>query len=482
MAKSIKVNFIFNMLNTVSSLVFPLVAFSYASRIIMATGIGEVQFFQSIINYIILLTSIGIPMYGIREIARVRDNKEKLTLTTIEIIFLNLLLNIVGYIIVGVLCFSVAKIQHNIPLFIMMSSSIVLTTIGCSWFFNGIEDFKYITVVGLAIKSLCLLLLFLLVKSETDLFYYGIYTVLGYVGCNLVNFFRLRKYLIIERFSYKDLNIKRHIRPALSVFVFNIVTSIYINLDTVMLGFLSSSASVGYYTAASKVSHILVTIITSFGAVILPRSSNLIEKGKMSEFAVLTEKSFNVLSLLAFPLCVGVFVCTPYLIEVFCGPNFSPAIITLQIVSPIIIALGFSNLIGIQILYPLGKVKLVTISACVGASINVILNFILIPLYSQNGAAIATLVAEWSVLITQFFLARSVLPFRIFDIKILKYFSCAIIMFVICYLCQDMFDSGLINIIMLSIIGILSYTSMMFLTKDSLSLELFNILKKQIIH
>ena len=134
MAKSIKINFIFNIINTVSSLLFPLFAFSYASRILYAQGIGEVQFFQSIINYVILFTSLGIPMYGIREIARVRDNPELLSQTTIEIIVLNLLLNIVGYIAVVLICLFVAKVQANILLFLILSSSIVLTTIGCSWF------------------------------------------------------------------------------------------------------------------------------------------------------------------------------------------------------------------------------------------------------------------------------------------------------------------------------------------------------------
>ena len=290
MAKSIKINFIFNIINTVSSLLFPLFAFSYASRILYAQGIGEVQFFQSIINYVILFTSLGIPMYGIREIARVRDNPELLSQTTIEIIVLNLLLNLVGYIAVVLICLFVAKVQANILLFLILSSSIILTTIGCSWFYNGIEDFKYITLLGLIVKTISLLFLFLFVKTSSDILIYGIYTILGSVGCNIVNFLRLGKYV---RFSFGHLNIKRHVKPTCEIFLFNIVTSIYINLDTVMLGFLKNNISVGFYTAATKVSHILVTLITSFGAVLLPRSSNLIKNKQYEEFYSLSYKSYK---------------------------------------------------------------------------------------------------------------------------------------------------------------------------------------------
>lgn len=476
MAKSIKINFIFNIVNTVSSLLFPLLAFSYASRILYARGIGEVQFLQSIINYIILFTSLGIPMYGIREIARVRDNQELLSKTTNEIIALNLLLNVLGYIVVALICFFVTKVQTNIFLFLVLSSSIFLSTIGCSWFYNGIEEFKYITTLGLVVKTVSLVFLFVFVKSSSDILYYGIYTILGSVGCNLINFLRLGKYV---RVSFKQLDIKRHIKPTCEIFLFNIVTSIYINLDTVMLGFLKDNVAVGYYTAATKVSHILVTLITSFGAVLLPRSSNLIQKKQFTDFYSLAYKSYKMVIFLAFPICAGVFVCSPYLISIFCGDTFEPAVSTLRIVSPIIVALGISNLIGIQVLYPLGKIKLVTVSTCVGASLNVCFNFVLIPKYGQNGAAIATLIAEWGVTITQYYMARKLLPFRIINRDFLKYFMCSVLMLCICHQMANTFDNILANLIFEVCIGALAYSMFMMVSKDNMFRELIRLIFKR---
>ena len=166
MARSVKANYLFNLINSASQLLFPLITFPYASRIMMADGIGQVNFFQSIISYISLFTCLGIPMYAIREIAKVRDNLEKMTRTTVEILLLHAFLTLFGYIIVAAICMTVAKVQTDIPLFLILSVSIFFTAIGCEWFYQGIEDFKYVAIRGIVVKTVSVLLLFLLVKSN----------------------------------------------------------------------------------------------------------------------------------------------------------------------------------------------------------------------------------------------------------------------------------------------------------------------------
>ena len=481
MAKSLKSNFIFNLINVISGLVFPLITFPYASRMLMADGIGQVQFFSSIINYVVLLTGLGIPMYGVRQIARVRDDVKKLSKTTTELILLNLLLNVIGYVIIAILCCTVAKVQVNIPLFLLLSTSIILTTIGCPWFYSGVEDFKYITVVGLTFKTICVVFLFAFVHGPQDLIWYGLYSVLGSIGNYLLNFFRLRKYINLKEFSIAALNLRRHIKPAFEIFIFNLVASIYINLDSVMVGALKNVTAVGYYTAATRLSHILVMAVTSLGTVMLPRSANLLQNGDTQKFAELAKKSYNFIILFAFPLCMGLIAMAPTLIRLFCGDGFMPAIRTLQIMSPIVIAIGISNLIGLQVLYPLDKIKIVTLSTCVGAAVNFILNCILIPVLSQDGAAIATIAAETSVTLTQIILARKFIPFRLFDKKIIVYFFSAIIMLLACF---AMMNTGLpdaINIFVVPVAGTLVYGTLMMLFKDELCLEIIEIVKNKFI-
>ena len=481
MSQSIKKNFIFNLINTVSALLFPLITFPYASRILLADGIGQVQFYQSIINYIILLSSIGIPLYGIKEIARARDNKEELSRTTIELLSLSVLLSIIGYVIVALLCFTVGKVQDNIPLFLILSSSILITSIGCPWFYSGVEDFKYITIVGVLVKTVCAVFLFCVVKTREDLLIYGAYTVAGSIGSYLINFLCLRKYISFEGITFKSLNCWRHVKPAAAIFLFNIVTSIYINLDTVMLGFLSNSTAVGYYTGATKISHILVVLVTSLGAVLLPRSSHLIKNGKLDEFYALSAKSYNFISLLTFPILCGVLVLAPSIIMLFCGQDFIPSISTLRIISPIIVFIGISNLIGLQMLYPLGKIKLVTISTCIGASVNLTLNLILIPVLLQDGAAIATVIAEFSVALAQLLMVRKLIPFPLISKKTFGYLVFSLLMGAVCYGVMIFLTGVITKIVLVPIAGSIVYAALLVLTKDELTMSLLEQLKGRII-
>lgn len=480
MGKSLKKNFVFNLINTVSALLFPLITFPYASRILMADGIGQVQFYHSIINYIVLLSSLGIPLYGIKEIARVRDNTEELSRTTIELISLGIILSVIGYIIVGVLCCTVGKVQDNIPLFLILSSSILITSIGCPWFYSGVEEFEYITVVGLIVKTVSAIFLFCVVETKDDLLLYGVYTVIGSIGGYFINFIRLRKYISLSGISLKSINCWRHIKPAAAIFLFNIVTSIYINLDTVMLGFLTDSTSVGYYTGATKISHIMVTVVTSFGAVLLPRSSNLIKNNRTEDFYTLSSKSYNLISMLSFPIMCGIILLAPSIILLFCGNGFLPSVTTLRLIAPIIVFIGMSNLVGLQMLYPLGKIKLVTISTCVGATVNLVLNYALIPLFAHNGAAIATVIAELSVAVTQLLMVRTLIPFSLLSRRTVIYFVSSLLMTFVCYFLMNFFSGDIMKIIVVSLAGVITYGTLMITTKEELVIDFLKVVKMKL--
>lgn len=462
-------------------LLFPVITFPYVTRVLMAEGIGQVNFFISIIGYVTLITGLGIPIYGVREIARVRDNIVDLSKTTIEILSLNLLLNIVGYIIIFFLCFTIDQIRCNIGLFLLLSASIFLTTIGCNWFYSGIENFKFITIRGVFVRLFSLIILFLLVRSKDDLFYYGLFTIVTNAGSNIINLLWLRHHINIKNINLHDLNIQRHFKPAFAVFMFSIVSSIYLNLDKVMLGFLKDSISVGYYTAASQLSHILLALVISLGTVVLPRSSNLVKNGKFDEFYVITEKSYNFILCLSLPIVTGCIVMAPFLIQVLCGDSFKPSVETLRIISPIIIFIGVSQLIGMQILYPLGKIMLVTLSTCTGAALNLILNFTLIPFFSQNGAAFATVIAEFSVTFTIIILSRKYIKFRLMSTSLFRYLiaSLAMATISICFIYNTYFDDY-IYFIIVPIIAIPVYFTSLYVLRDRLILESINLLKNTI--
>lgn len=428
MAQSVKVNYILNLINTGTQMLFPLITFPYVCRVIEADGIGQINFFQSIISYISLFTCLGIPMYAIREIARDRSDVVKMNRTAMEILLLHSMLTLVGYAIVAILCLTVPQIQVNIPLFLILSLTIFFTAIGCEWFYQGIEDFKYITIRGLIIKTVSVVLLFIFVKSKTDLLYYGCYTVFGVLGGNIFNFFRLRKYFHRENIIFSELHIKRHVKPVLKVFSFSVVTSIYLQLNTVLLGFLKNALAVGYFAAATKVMQMLLTMSACLGSVMMPRASHLIAENKEDEFSRLIQKSYDFTLAIALPMTIGLIFCAPSLITALCGVKFEHSILPSQIIAPIILMVAISNVFGIQVLFPKGKINIVTLSCGIGAVADLILNLCLIPFFSYIGTSIAYLGAEVATTVSMYFIGRKYIPIIYFKKSHLTYALGCIVM------------------------------------------------------
>ncbi|MCL0353015.1 flippase [Bacteroides fragilis] len=476
MGQSIKNNFLLNLSTTITGLLFPLITFPYASRILMADGIGQVQFFQSIIDYVSLCTALGIPLYAVREIARIRDNKELRSRTTIEILLLHAILTLVGYIVVFILAKTVAKIEIDASLFFLLSTTLFFNTIGVAWFYQAIEDFKYITLRSLFVRILSLVALFIFVKTKQDLFYYAGILVIGTVGNNIFNFFRLRKYIKLSKGEFKRLNLLRHLIPALKIFILNLVISIYVNLDSVMLGFLKNEESVGYYAAATRLTKAILGIVSSLGAVLLPRFSNMITNGQKEEFQLLENKAASFTIALSLPMSVGLIFMAAPIIHIFCGNGFEPSILTLKLVAPIVLFIGLSGIIGMQILYPQGREKYVIISTMVGACINLLINYLLIPQYGQYGAALGTVIAEFMVTVIMILLGRKYLPINILSKQNLHYLIGSIVISILLAF-LFVFPLHEVNYLLIGILlSVIVYYAYLLMIKDTLALQLKKLL------
>lgn len=480
MAKSIKTNYIFNLIITVSSLLFPLITFPYASRVIQAENIGLVHFYQGILSYVSLFTCLGIPIYAIREIARVRDDEKKMNITSVEIISLHAILTVIGYLVICILGLTVDRIAENLPLYSLLSLSVILTTIGCEWFYQGIEDFKYIAIRGIIFKVLSVIALFALVHSKEDLMEYALATILGTVGSNIINFIRLRKYIKKSLFSIKELHPMRHLIPAIKVFALNLVISIYVNLDSVMLGFLSTNAAVGYYTAATKLTKLLLGIVASLQTTMIPRLSSLSQKASMDEFNALIQKVVDFVVTISLPLAVGLAAMAPVLIHLFCGNDYEPAVLTLQIISPIIFMISMSGIPCFQILYPLGHETIAILSTATGAVINFSLNWLLIPTLAENGAALATVIAETIVAITMFFYGRKYINVKKYDIHYVNCFIGTILMGFALWFLSSLTLSDWANLVVMPVVGASIYAAYLFVNKDSFGMYIIDFVKNKL--
>lgn len=479
MAQSVKVNYILNLINTGSQMVFPLITFPYACRIIEANGIGQINFFTSIIQYISLFTCLGIPMYAIREIARVRNDAVKMNRIATEILLLHTFLTILGYIVVGILCITIPQVKADVSLFLVLSLTIFFTAIGCEWFYQGIEDFKYITIRGLIVKVISVVLLFVFVRTKEDLIYYGWYTVLGVLGGNIFNFIRLRKYIKRENILFSQLNVFRHLKPALQVFSLNVVISIYIHLNPVLLGFMKGALAVGFFTAATKLMLMIMKLSSCLGSVMMPRVSHLLAENKEEEFNRLIQKSYDFTIAITLPLTIGLVACAPTIIRVLCGDTFLLSTVTSQIIAPVILMVGISNVMGIQVLYPKGKINTVTLCCGIGALTDILLNIIFIPKFSYNGTAIAYIGAEVATTVSMYLIAKQYIPIKFITILHIKYLAGSLIMGILIYsiyMFMDLNDSMMLCCQV--ILGIVCYSLFLLATKDPLALSIVNKIKK----
>lgn len=397
---SLKLNFIMNVILTMSAFIFPLITFPYVSRILLPEGTGKVAFATSIVSYFLMFAQLGIPTYGIRACAKVRDNKEELTKTVQEIFLINIFMTIMAYIGFITALFFVPRLAEDKMLFSIVSFTIIFNTIGMEWLYKGLEQYTYITVRSILFKFIALVGMFLFVHEQSDYVIYGGITIFAASASGVLNFINLHKYISMKPVG--GYNFKRHLKVIAVFFAMSCATTIYTNLDNVMLGFIQTDKDVGYYNAAVKVKAILVSVVTSLGTVLLPRASYYIEHNMRDEFFNITRKAINFVILLASPLMIYFIFFAKEGIFFLSGSAYEGSILPMQIIMPTLLLIGLTNIMGIQMLVPMGKEKIVLYSVVAGAVVNIFINTILIPQMAASGAAIGTLIAEIVVWIVQF--------------------------------------------------------------------------------
>lgn len=389
-----------NAVLTASGLLFPLITFPYVSRVIEPGGTGKVSFAASVVSYFLMFSELGIPIYGIRECARLRDDRQALSKTVQELFFINLIMCMFSCMAFIISLFLVPKFAQDKPLFLIAGTALILNCMGMEWMYKGLEEYSYITIRSLIFKVIALILMFVTVKTVKDYRMYSVVTVLSGYGSFVLNFLRIRKY--IDPVSLKDMDLKRHMKPVLTFFAMSVATTVYLSLDTVMLGFMKGDDEVGYYNAAVRIKSVLTAMVTSLGAVVFPRSAYYIENGKKEEFAGLTHKAMNLVCLVSLPLVVYFCIFANEGIRLLSGTLYGASVVPMQIIMPTVFFIGMTNIIGIQMLLSLGREMDVLYAEIAGAVVDVVINLLLIPGYGAAGAAAGTLAAEimvWIVMI-----------------------------------------------------------------------------------
>lgn len=374
--KSLKKNAFFNFIKCFMNIIFPIISFPYASRILMPEGIGAINFANSIIEYFVMIAELGISTYAAREAARIRDNRMELTKFTREILFFNFITTLISYSLLIFSLLFVSKFHSYKLLLIICSTKVLFTTIGINWFYTAQEEYGYITLRHTTFQIISLILLFTFVKSKDDYLIYAGIGVFSNVGANIFNFLYARKYVNV--FEKTKINLFRHIKPILTFFGVSAAGKVNGILDTIMLGFVSGDLNVGLYSAATKLEKMVQELITSIVSTFMPRTSYLLEKNEKNEYKVLLNKVFGITFFLSVPAAMGLFFLAEPLTIIFCGEKYLDSVPTMKLLCTSIILLSFNSYLSNLVLTPNRLERFMLYSQLISLAANASLNWFFI--------------------------------------------------------------------------------------------------------
>ncbi|MBE6920819.1 MAG: flippase [Ruminococcaceae bacterium] len=405
--RSIAENLFYNMLYQVLATVLPIVTTPYVARALGLGATGVHSYTESIVTYFTLFGALGTSMYAVRKIAVVREDEKSLAQATLEILALKLILMLIT---LAVFIPSLCVGGEYAYLFRIHIVTIVATGLDISWFYQGIEDFKKVTIRNLLMKLLFIVALFVFVKTPEDLPIY----VLAIVGSTLIGNLMMIAYLpgYVKLRISEPLKPFRHLKESLALFVPQIMNYVYVLLDRTLLGWMTNTDNVGIYDQAQRLVRMIAGMMQTLGYVMMARISNLTAANDSEGIRKYIHKSIDFTLFLALPAVMGIIAVAPDFIPLFLGEEFLQVVPTLQIISVVVLTSSCNSILGVQLLIPLKREKIYTIAMISGAAVNVAINVCLIPLLGVFGACIASITAELVVMLICYFNTRDMISLK----------------------------------------------------------------------
>ena len=467
-------NYLYNAGYQILALIIPFVTAPYISRTLKPHGVGIYADTNAWIQWFVLIASIGIALYGNREIAYVRDDKEKMSRTFWEIQIVKLVMTLVAYIALVIFL----RIYTKYTWYIWVQSiNILAATLDISWLYMGLEDFKRTVIRNTGVKILSLVLILTFVKTPNDVALYIFLTGFSILLGNLTLWPRLR--IILMRVKLSSLRPLRHLKPSLALFVPQIATQIYLILNKNMLGIIVNSTAVGYYNNSDSLVKMVLALVTATGTVMLPHVASEFAKGNKEAINEMLYSSFDFVSFLSVAMAFGLAAVGLHGVPYFYGEGFAPVGPAIMIESAVIIIIGWSNAIGIQYLLPTDRVKEFSTSVIIGAVVNFILNFPLMELWGLKGAMISTVLSEAMVTGYQFWTIRNDIEYKRLFTNIWKYLLSGLIMFIPVSWLDRNLHTGVFSILLEVVVGILVYLLMILILKPTILTKTKSLLKNR---
>ena len=467
MKKSITNNYIYNLIYQLLVILVPVFTTPYLTRTLGSEKLAIFGFTYSIVTIFFLLSALGINTYGQREIAYVQNNKEKRSQIFWELVIIRFLSTLISIILLLLFICIIHKYSIYYQIFLLY---IIANFFDITWFYQGIENFKNIAIRNIIIKLLYCISIFIFIKSPKDINTYIILFSSMTLITNITFWINIQKY--VTKFNIKKINIKKHIKPVIVLFIPQIASLIYTVLDKTMIGIIMPDIrNVYYYEQATYIVKTILTLITTIGTVMVSRIANTYETKDFKKIEKYLSNTVNFVWLLGCPLCFGICATIGHFVPWFYGKEYIPIIPLVHVLSCLIIIIGLNNIIGIQFLVATKKQNKYIFAVICGAIINFILNSLLIPVIGTIGAAIASIIAEISILLIELHDTRKVIKNFSITSSSYKYICYGIIMFLITYLVGTILPITIISLMIQIMIGGCTYFLLLIITND----QFFNI-------
>ena len=464
-------NYLYNLSYQILTIILPIITVPYVTRIFTSEDLGNYGFYYSIVSYFSLFAMLGIGIYGTKQIAAARD----VSSTFWNIYAIQLIASLLALFVYVITLVSIPKMSGMVPIIL----GIVLLTkmIDISWLFTGKEDFKKITLRNTMVKVAGVISIFTFIKSSEDLYLYiFLIVIFDFLG-QFVMWIPAKKF--IKRPSFDTKIIKKNLHPIVLLFLPQVAISLYVVLDRTLLGLLGSYSDVGIYEQGQKLTSILLTVVSSLGAVMLPRIANLLSERKEKEAQNMVRFSFILYNLIIFPMIFGLIAINEVFIKIFLGKNFQDVKYVLYIIVFNIMFIGWTNILGYQVLVVRNKNKEFMLSTTIPAIVSVAVNITVIPFFGYIGASITSVVVEFLVFAIQWYYSRNIINKNLlFNKDLAKIICSSLVMFGVVMLCKIMlgFD-GIVGLVIYLVVGGISYLAMIFLLKTVNIREMKGMLK-----
>ena len=408
---------IFYLIYNIFNAVFPFVTALYVTRILSSEVIGDVQYALNIATYFALFAFVGIPTYGMREIAKYKENPEELHRLFTELFIINTVTTTISVAAFVGLVFLVPSFStgEHLLIYLVVGIEIVLNYFNISWLFEGLEKFGIIAIVNVVSKVVSLVFLILFVKNDGDNVIYALMSVIGISGYYAMLFCLFPKY---SRFCFKGLHFKKHIKPILLLVVVNLAIEIYSLVDVTMIGAImkDSKSYVAYYKYAHQIQKTILMVINTITLVLVPRLTKLYKDQQIDEYNDLLNKTLTIVILLSIPMVIGVMFVSDNVVVWLYGEEYIASSIILKILSIAVVVSPIGYLLGSRVCLVTDNEKYMPIAVGAGAIINIGLNFWFIYMWGTTGAAIASVVSEVVVLVVYLIFSHKLFKLKL-DIK-----------------------------------------------------------------